>query len=135
MAKCFALVRMNEGNAPDLPWQQMEGEVFNYAFAGPFPDSNWGCYVCSARGAILKDLDDLWPGFIGIVAVTAGDGAIWNEEAGAEIRDRLNTWLANHDKPTIPEHWTNLQIVQRLFQEANERFDFSTLDIKEWDGD
>ena len=71
MAKAFALIRMNDSGSsviPDLPYAQMTGEVFNYVLCDRLAGTNWGAYLCSARGAILLQLDELWGGFIGIVA-------------------------------------------------------------------
>ena len=132
MAKAFALIRMN-GGTPDLPQALYDaGEVFNYTLCDVFPGTNWGCYLCAASGAVLKDLDDLYGGFIGIVGVTDDGTVRWGElddPGDSTIRDRLNTWLANNGRPPIPDNWTNRQIVQAIFERANTRFDLKKIEI------
>ena len=141
MAKAFALIRMDDSGSgssiiPDLPYAQMTGEVFNYVLCDRLAGTNWGAYLCSARGDVLSQLDQLWDGFIGIVAVTAPGGVVWGElenPCSDTVRDRLNTWLEARNLPTIPESWTNRRVVQTIFRRANDRFDFAQIDIREWD--
>jgi len=139
MAKAFALIRLDTTGPviiPDLPYAQMTGEIFNYVLCDRLPGTNWGAYLCSARGAVLTQLDALSARFIGIVAVTASGDVVWGElenPCDSTVRDRLNTWLAAHNQPTIPENWTNRQVVRAIFERANDRFDFSGINIKEWD--
>jgi len=138
MAKCFALIRLDDTGPsiiPDLPYAQMVGEVFNYTLCDRLPSTNWGAYLCSARGAVLTQLDALSARFIGIVAVTS-TGVVWGElenPCDSIVRNRLNVWLAAHNQPTIPEDWTNRQVVRAIFRRANQAFDFRGIDIMEWD--
>jgi len=139
MAKCFALIRLDETGPsiiPDLPYAQMVGEVFNYTLCDRLPGTNWGAFLCSARGAVLTQLDALSARFIGIVAVTDSGGVVWGElenPADSAVRTRLNTWAAAHNQPTIPAGWTNRQVVRAIFERANERFDFGGINTMEWD--
>jgi len=129
MAKAFALLRMTNGR-PDLP-PAAQGRV-NWTLCDRIPDTGWGAYLVAATGPDLKALDEQWSGFIGIVAVTdAGDvrwGGLENPCADV-VRARLNTWLANHGYRTIPEQWTNRQVVREIYERANDRFDFRGIDI------
>jgi len=128
--KCFALVRMNDGQ-PDLP-PAAQGRV-NWTLCDRIGGTGWGAYLVAATGPDLKALDEQWNGFIGIVAVTeGGDNVHWGElenPCADAVRAWLNTWLAAHGYRTIPEQWTNRQVVREIYERANVRFDFRAIDI------
>lgn len=130
--RTFALIRMASGQ-PDLPQALRDsGETFNYVLCDRIPDSNWGAYLCAARGAVLQALDEDYNGFIGIVAVTNSGEVHWGEldnPCSDTVRARLNTWLEAHDHPTIPEGWANRRVVREIYQRANDRFDLAQSDI------
>jgi hypothetical protein len=135
MPKAFGLIHMRNG-FPDLPWTAMNGEVFNYVLCDRIPGTNWGAYLCSARGAVLQSLDEDYGGFIGIVAVTQSGEVRWGEldtPCADAVRNRLNTWLEARGRIPIPDTWTNRQVVRRIFRWANGRFDVSAIDITGWD--
>ena len=128
----FALIRMT-GGQPDLPQALHDaGEQFNYVLCDRIPGTNWGAYLCAARPAVLSDLDALYAGFIGIVAVSSSGDVHWGElenPCADAVRTRLNTWLAEHNQPTIPEAWTNRQVVRAIYERANARFDLAHFDV------
>jgi hypothetical protein len=127
--KAFALIRM-VGGQPDLP-EAAQGLV-NYTLCDRIPGTSWGAYLVAATGANLQDLDTLWGGFIGIIAVSDSGDVHWGElenPAAEDVRSRLNTWLDARDMTLIPEQWTNRQVVRAIFREANQRFDFRAIDI------
>ena len=129
MAKAFALMRMNDGR-PDLP-PAAQGRV-NWVLCDRIPDTGWAAYLVAATKAVLQGLDEQWDGFIGIVAVTEGGDVRWGElenPCADVVRARLNTYLTNHGYPTIPEQWTNRQVVREIYERANDRFDFRGIDI------
>ena len=127
--KCFALVRMNDGQ-PDLP-PAAQGRV-NWTLCDRIGTTGWGAYLVAATGPDLKALDEQWNGFIGIVAVTESGDVHWGElenPCADAVRARLNTWLVAHGYRTIPEQRTNRQVVRENYERANERFDFRAIDI------
>jgi len=129
MAKAFALLRMTNGR-PDLP-AAAQGRV-NWTLCDRIGGTGWGAYLVAATGADLKALDEQWSGFIGIVAVTEGGDVHWGElenPCADAVRARLNTYLSNHGYPSIPDKWTNRQVVREIYERANERFDFRAIDI------
>jgi len=127
--KCFALMRMIDGQ-PDLP-VQAQGQV-NYSLCDRIGSTGWGAYLCAATGANLTLLDEQWSGFVGIVAVTENGDVRWGEldnPCSESVRERINTWLENHNLPTISESWTNRQVVREIYLRANAHFDLSSFDI------
>lgn len=127
--KCFALMRMS-GGVPDLP-AAAEGRV-NWVLCDRIPTTAWGCYLVAATGPDLLLLDEQWSGFIGIVAVTEGGAVHWGElenPCADAVRARLNVWLEARGQPTIPEGWTNRQVVRAIYRRANAHFDLSRFDI------
>ena len=129
MAKAFALIRMT-GGQPDLP-EQAQGRV-NWTLCDRIGATNWGAYLVAATGADLLALDTQWDGFVGIVAVTDSGDVRWGElenPCASTVRDRINTWLAAQGLPTIPDGWTNRQVVRAIFERANARFDLRAIDI------
>ena len=125
----FALMRMTNGT-PDLP-AQAQGRV-NYVLCDRIPGTNWAAFLVAATGADLQALDTQWDGFIGIVAVSDDGDVHWGElenPCADAVRNRLNTWLAEHNQPTIPEAWTNRQVVRAIYERCNAHFDLSTFDI------
>jgi len=130
--KAFALIRM-DGGAPDLP-AALGDETFNYVLCDRLGSTDWGAYLCSARPAVLRALDEDYAGFIGIVAVSDDGEVYWGElenPCSTTLRNRLSTWLENHGYPTIPDGWTNRRVVYEIFRRANNRFDFTKIDILE----
>ena len=124
---------MTDGQ-PDLP-AQAQGLV-NYVLCDRIPGTNWSAYLVAATGAVLQALDTQWDGFIGIVAVSEGDDTVhWGElenPCADAVRTRLNTWLTQHNQPTIPPAWTNRQVVRAIYERANAHFDlaqFSIMDV------
>ena len=127
--KCFALLRMNDGR-PDLP-PAAQGRV-NWTLCDRIADMGWGAYLVAATKAVLQGLDEQWDGFIGIVAVTESGDVHWGElgnPCAEAVRARLNTWLAAHGHRTIPEQWSNRQVVREIYERANDRFDLAQFDI------
>lgn len=127
--KAFSLMRM-VGGSPDLPEQAM-GRV-NWVLCDRIPTTNWGCYLVAATGADLQALDDDWGGFIGIVAVSESGQVHWGElenPCADAVRARLNTWLEARGQQTIPEGWTNRQVVRAIYRRANAHFDLANFDI------
>jgi len=128
----FALIRMTDGQ-PDLP-AQAQGRV-NWVLCDRIPTTNWGAYLVAATGPDLQALDTQWAGFIGVVAVSDDGDVRWGElenPCADAVRDRLNTWLEAHNQPTIPEAWTNRQVVRAIYERANAHFDlqqFSIMDV------
>ena len=122
-------MRMVDGQA-DLP-PAAQGLV-NYVLCDRIPTTNWGAYLCAATGANLLLLDEQWDGFIGIVAVTEDGDVHWGElenPCAEAVRDKINTWLEAHNQPTIPEDWTNRQVVRAIYERANAHFDLSNFDV------
>ncbi|GAG50803.1 unnamed protein product [marine sediment metagenome] len=125
--KAFVIIPMTDGN-PDigLPYH---GHVFCDRFAGR------GAYLISGTGAQLLAIDEL-PGVIGIVAVTESGELRWPEldgEIGEAVRAKLNTWLANHGWPTIPEGWTYRRVIVAIYRRFNDRFDLNNFDVDDVD--
>lgn len=130
--KAFALIRMSSGQ-PDLPQALRDsGETFNYVLCDRIPTTNWGAYLCAARGAVIQALDADYNGFVGIVAVTEAGGIRWGEldnPCAGQVRTRLNAWLEQRNQPTIPEAWTNRRVVRAIYRRANAHFDLAQIDI------
>ena len=127
--KAFCLMRM-VGGQPDLP-VAAQGRV-NWVLCDRIPTTNWGAYLVAATGPNLQALDTQWSGFIGIVAVTESGDVRWGElenPTADAVRARLNALLEAHNQPTIPEAWTNRQVVRAIYERANAHFDLSTFDI------
>lgn len=127
--KAFCLMRMVDGQ-PDLP-AQAQGRV-NYVLCDRIGSTNWGAYLCAATGPDLQDLDTLWAGFVGIVAVTEDGDVRWGEldnPCDDTARAKINNWLTVHNYPTIPDGWTNRQVVREIYRRANAHFNLSSFDI------
>ncbi len=125
----FALMRMTNGT-PDLP-AQAQGRV-NWVLCDRIPGTNWAAFLVAATGADLQALDTQWAGFIGIVAVSSSGDVHWGElenPCADAVRTRLNTWLIQHNQQTIPEAWTNRQVVRAIYERANAHFDLRQFDI------
>ena len=113
----FAVSRM-VGGSPDLgnPVPPYHG----YVLTGQV--GQYGLYLFSGTPAQLAAINAL-PNVIGLFLLrTTGEGM--NVVRWAEIDDgfataartRLNTWLTNNGKPTIPDGWTNKRVVKKLFE-------------------
>ena len=127
--RAFALLRMTHGQ-PDLP-EQAQGRV-NWTLCDCIGTTGWGAYLVAATGPDLKALEEQWDGFIGIVAVTESGDVHWGElenPCADVVRARLNAYLTNHGYRTIPEGWSNRQVVREIYERANDRFDFRGIDI------
>ena len=127
--KAFALVRMTDGQ-PDLP-EQAWGRV-NWTLCDRIGGTGWGAYLVAATKAVLQGLEEQWDGFIGIVAVTEDGDVHWGElenPCADVVRARLNAYLTNHGYRTIPDGWSNRQVVREIYERANDRFDFRAIDI------
>lgn len=128
--KAFCIVRMVGGN-PDIDFgtTPYTGYVHCASLGG------FGAYLFSGTKAQLIALDAL-PQVVGIVAVTEAGDVRWAELDGViaeAIRTKLNTWLTNHDLPTIPEGWTYRQVVVAAYKRFNDRFDLDGFDVKDVD--
>ena len=124
--KAFMLCRMS-GGQPDIDTEATP--YYGYVLCDQI--ANFGAYLFSGTGQQLLALDAL-PQVLGIVAVTENDEVRWGELDGAAedaVRDKLNTFLANHDKPQIPEDWTYRQIVKKIYGYFNSHFDMSSFDV------
>jgi len=120
---------MDDGR-PDLPIA-VQGRV-NWTLCDRIGGTGWGTYLVAATKAVLQGLEDLWDGFIGIVAVTEGGDVHWGElenPCADAVRARLNAYLSNHGYPTIPDGWSNRQVVREIYERANARFDLAQFDI------
>ncbi len=87
----------------------------------------YGAYLFSGTNAQLIALNAL-PNVIGIVAVTNNGDVHWTEldnTIAAGVRTKLNTWLTNNGKPTIPAGWTNRQVILALFRHLRPSFDWN----------
>lgn len=127
--KCFALLRMTNGR-PDLP-AAAQGRV-NWVLCDRIGGTGWGAFLVAATGPVLQGLDEQWDGFIGIVAVTEAGDVRWGElenPCAEVVRARLNAWLTAHGHRTIPDGWSNRQVVREIYERANDRFDFRGIDI------
>ena len=115
---------------PDLP-VAAQGRV-NWVLCDRIPTTNWGAYLVAATGPDLQALDTQWAGFVGIVAVSESGEVRWGElenPCAEDVRARINAWLEARGQPTIPEQWTNRQVVRAIYERANAHFDLSTFDI------
>jgi len=127
--KAFTLIRMNDGR-PDLP-PAAQGRV-NWTLCDRIGGTGWGAYLVAATKAVLQGLEEQWDGFIGIVAVTEDGDVHWGElenPCADVVRARLNAYLTNHGYRTIPDGWSNRQVVREIYERANDRFDFRAIDI------
>lgn len=120
----FAICTM-EGGQPKI--DTTITPVHGWVLSGQL--GQYGAYLFSGKVAQLGALDAL-PNVLGIVAVTIKDvidpntGVMtkdvrWielDDSLPADVRTKLNTWLTNHDKPTIPSGWTNKRAIRVLFR-------------------
>jgi hypothetical protein len=113
----FAVSRI-VGGSPDLgnPATPYHGHVLT-GQVGQF-----GLYLFSGTPAQLAAIDAL-PNVIGLCLLrTTGEGmnvvrwAEIDDNFATAARTRLNTWLTNNGKPTIPAGWTNKQVIRKLFE-------------------
>lgn len=129
--KAFVLMRMTNGT-PDLP-AQADGKI-NYVLCDRIPDTAWGAYLVSASGPDLLDLDQQWSGFVGIVAVSDSGDVHWGELENPcpdVTRNKINGWLSARDLPTIPESWSNRQVVRAIFKRANVIFEITGINVSD----
>jgi hypothetical protein len=132
----FAVARM-VGGSPNLgdPVPPYHGHVLT-GQVGQF-----GLYLFSGTPAQLAAIDAL-PNVVGLCLLrTTGSGM--NVVKWAEIDDsfadaartRINTWLTNNGKPTIPAGWTNKQVIRKLFEylDSAEVADLDKYFVKEHD--
>ena len=127
MAKMFSVIRM-QGGSPEI--NQEETPYYGYVLAAQLKQE-WGCYIISGTPKQLQAINAL-PQVYGICLVTENDTVKWAEldDLPTElIRDRLNTWLSNHDYPAIPASWTNRRIVREIFKRLNPNFEIGNTDI------
>jgi hypothetical protein len=114
----YAVARMQAGY-PDI--DTVATPYHGHVLTGQV--GQFGLYLFSGTPAQLAALDAL-PNVIGLclLSTTESGGMTvsrWAEvdnNFGAGARTRLNTWLTNNGKPTIPAGWTNKQVIRKLFE-------------------
>ncbi len=145
--KAFALIKMSNGS-PDLTGfdlGRLSGEqitvkrgeppvdtvvdeyIGGYAYIGKV--GNWGAYLVYGTPTMLQELDAL-PGVVGIATKKQLD-----QNVKAAVRNKLNTWLTNHNKPTIPAGWTNRRLVKKIMKHFFPNYNLRSVDVGDDDVD
>jgi len=128
--KAFAIIRMSGGQPEINPETH---PYHGYVLADVIPGTNYGAYLVSGTPGQLQDINSL-SHVLGICGVTEDGNIRWAELDGvcaAQTRDRINTWLENHNHPTIPDGWTYRRIIKEIYKRANEHFDLDRFDISD----
>jgi hypothetical protein len=132
----FAVARV-QGGYPDI--DTVATPYHGHVLTGQV--GQFGLYLFSGTPAQLAAIDAL-PNVLGLCLLrTTGSGmnvvkwAEIDDNFATAARTRLNTWLTNNGKPTIPAGWTNKQVVRKLFEylDSAEVADLDKYFVKEKD--